>query len=235
MKPVSGNISFAATTATNTYFKTKTGATLAASTLYTDTTVSMVDAANLITSPVVGQVIGDDGKNYADAAAATSAGATAVAKIFYVGSDNGEAAPYNHGLALALSDANGEYYCKWSTSTTTQVHSYNASSDSFTSEGGLQYNATHNTAEYPAFQAAIANNGTAAPTGCSSWFLASGYQWKLMISAAGLSNLGLHDSEFYWSSTEYDAGAAWNFNTYYNYWDYYGKDSDAQVRACLAF
>lgn len=233
MKPVSGNISFAATTATNTYFKTKTGATLAASTLYTDITVSMVDAANLIQSPVVGQVIGDDGKNYADAAAATSAGATAVAKIVYVGSDNGEAAPYNHGLALALSDANGGSKIVWSTSQT-KVHTYNTTSDSFASESGLQYNATQNSDTYPAFKAAIANNGTAAPTGCSSWFLASGYQWKQMIGATGLNNLGLQGSARYWSSTEVNANEAWFFTTY-DYWTFESKNEVELVRACLAF
>ena len=236
MKPVSGNISFAATTATKTYFKTKTGATLAASTLYTDITVSMVDAATLIVSPAVGQVIGDDGKNYTDAAAASSAGATAVAKIVYVGSDNGEAAPYNHGLALALSDANGGSACYWKTSRTDAGHTKQTDKTNFTSESGLQYNATHNTDTYPAFKAAIANNGTAAPTGCSSWFLASGYQWQKMISAAGLSNLGLQESPLYWSSTERDTARAWYFSSFDGNWYRGNKDDlDYLVRSCLAF
>ena len=236
MKPVtSGNIAFAAkTTGSKTYFKTKTGATLAASKLYTNITVSMVDAATLIVSPAVGQVIGDNGKNYADEAAATAAGATAVAKIVYVGSNNGEAAPYNHGLALALSDANGGISCKWSISYT-KVHTYNPSDDSFASESGLQYNATHNSDTYPAFKVAIANNSTAAPTGCSSWFLASGYQWKQMISAAGLSNLGLQAYAYYWSSSESSANFAWDFYSNDGCWYYDAKGSDGPVRACLAF
>ena len=238
MKPVSGNISFAATTATNTYFKTKTGATLAASTLYTDITVSMVDAATLIVNPAVGQVIGDDGKNYANAAAATSAGATAVAKIVYVGSDNGEAAPYNHGLALALSDANGGSTCNWKTSNTDAGHTKQTSS-TFTEESGLRYNATHNTGEYPAFQAAIANNGTAAPTGCSSWFLASGYQWTKMFAgnASGLKTLAGLESGIYWSSSERHATLAWYFVSGNGNWsrdDKYGVDCYL-VRSCLAF
>ena len=238
MKPVTnGNIAFAAnTTGSKTYFKTKTGATLAASTLYTDITVSMVDAANLITSPVKGQVIGNDGKNYADADAATLAGAIAVAMIAYVGSNNGEAAPYNHGLAIALSDANGGTACKWSTSET-KVHTYNTTSNSnFAIESGLQYNATHNSDTYPAFQAAIANNGTAAPTGCSSWFLASGYQWLEMIGAVGgYSNWGLQKNDNYWLSTEYDAENAWTFGTYSGGCSSGGKGFDRRVRACLAF
>ena len=246
MKPVtSGNISFAATTATKTYFKTKTGATLAASTLYTDITVSMVDAANLIVSPAVGQVIGDDGKNYADATAATSAGATAVAKIVYLGSDNGEAAPYNHGLALALSDANGGITCQWQTSQTDAGHTYKPNSSSFTSESGLQYNAMHNSNEYPAFKVAIANNGTAAPTGCSAWFLPSGYQWQKMIEAAGgyatlrdgFSSVGGTNMQKirYWTSSESTGSLAWlvNFNNGDISTSY--KTSTRTVRACLAF
>lgn len=238
MKPVSsGNIAFAAnTTDSKTYFKTKTEATLAASKLYTNITVSMVNAANLITYPAKGQVIGDDGKNYADEAAATAAGANAVAKIVYVGINNGEAAPYNHGLAIALSDANGNKPCKWSTSKT-KVHTYNTTSNSnFAIESGLQYNATHNSDTYPAFKAAIANNGTAAPTGCSSWFLASGYQWLEMIGAVGgYSNWGLWENDNYWLSTEYDAENAWTFGTYSGGCSSGGKGFDRRVRACLAF
>jgi hypothetical protein len=182
----------------------------------------------LIVNPAVGQVIGNDGKNYADAAAATSAGATAVAKIVYVGSDNGEAAPYNHGLALALSDANGGSSCKWKTSQADAGHT-KQTSNTFTEESGLQYNAMHNSEidNYPAFKAAIANNGTAAPTGCSAWFLASGYQWKKMAGAAGLSNV-------YWSSSERDASKAWAFING-STWAQINKDNTCRVRACLAF
>lgn len=192
---------------------------------------------SLIVNPAVGQVIGNDGKNYADAAAATSAGATAVAKIVYVGSDNGEAAPYNHGLALALNDANGGSSCKWKTSQADAGHT-KQTSNTFTEESGLQYNAMHNSEidNYPAFKYAIANNGTAAPTGCSSWFLASGYQWKQKIGAAGLSNLGLQGGANYWTSTEYDANEAWYFFPMFSSWNHVNKDlAGARVRACLAF
>ena len=49
-----------------------------------------------------GKVIGVDGKIYADVAAATAAGTTAVAKIIYIGTTGH--ATYSHGLALALTD-----------------------------------------------------------------------------------------------------------------------------------
>ena len=55
------------------------------------------------TAEDLGKVIGADGNIYDDADAATAANTTAVAMIAYVG-DNGEDAPYNHGLALALTD-----------------------------------------------------------------------------------------------------------------------------------
>ena len=182
----------------------------------------------LITSPAVGQVIGDNGKNYANAAAAEADGATAVAKICYVGSDNGEAAPYNHGLALALSDANGGSACQWKTENTDAGHT-KQTSNTFTEESGLQYNdATHNSDTYPAFKAAITYS-PAAPTGCSSWFLASGYQWKKMAGAAGLSYV-------YWSSSERDASKAWAFLNGSN-WIQLNKNNatTCRVRACLAF
>ena len=193
-------------------------------------------ALSVVTSKdYLGWRICSDGKAYA-ATGPLPTGVTAVAMIVYVGRNNGEDAPYNHGLALALSDANGGTACKWSTSET-KVHTYNTTSNSnFAIESGLQYNATHNSDTYPAFQAAIANNGTAAPTGCSSWFLASGYQWLEMIGAVGgYSNWGLWENDNYWLSTEYDAENAWTFGTYSGGCSSGGKGFDRRVRACLAF
>lgn len=192
-------------------------------------------AAAGIVNPEVGQYIGSDGKNY-DANATLPTGVTKVAKICYVGSETGEAAPYNHGLALALSDANGGSGCEWNTSMNDAGHT-KQTSNTFTEESGLQYNDTHNSDTYPAFKAAIANNGTAAPTGCSSWFLASGYQWQKMLGAAGLSNLGLTENEYYWSSSEDDATHAWDFYSSNGNTNWYNssKNYGDQVRACLAF
>ena len=231
MKPVaSQKIAFTAATGSKTYFKTTASAqTLTASTLYTKITVSMVELAR-------GSVICSDGSVYASKDAAKSASKTPVAMIAYLGSDNGEAAPYNHGLALAMSDAGSDSYLKWSTSNT-KIHTYNPTSSSFTSESGLQYNTTHNSDTYPAFMAAIANNGTAAPTGCSAWFLASGYQWTKMFAgdAGGLKTLAGLQSDFYWSSTEYYAGHAWLFYSDDGDWDDVNKDDANLVRSCLAF
>ncbi len=177
----------------------------------------------------IGDVIKADGKFYA---AGTE---DAVAKICYVGSETAEAAyGFNHGLALALSDANGGSTCMWNTSATDAGHTKQTSS-TFTEESGLQYNdATHNSDTYPAFKAAITYS-PAAPTGCSAWFLASGYQWQKMISAAGLSNLGLSENAVYWSSTEQSAVYAWWLYSNDGSWSPNNKDYVYRVRACLAF
>ncbi len=196
-----------------------------------------------ITTGDLGKVIGANGKIYADAAAATDAGTSAVAMIVYVGSDNSESAPYNHGLALALSDAMRTYPCVWKKSNTKAGHTMQTNSKKFTSESGLQYNATHNTSEYLAFLAAIANNGTTSPAGCSSWFLASCYQWTKILNANGISKLlttangfnGMGSACHYWTSSERDADGAW----YYSFPDAcFASDSKSykfQVRSCLAF
>jgi len=70
-----------------------------------EVTIEAVPDLNL-TSPAVGQVIGDDGKNYNYAS--LPGGVTAVAKICYVSGSN--------GLALALAD---EGQMNWSTAKTT--------------------------------------------------------------------------------------------------------------------
>ena len=185
----------------------------------------------------LGDVIKVDGKFYK---AGTDG---AVAKICYLGSETAEAANgFNHGLALTLSDANGGSTCNWKTEKTDAGHTKQTSS-TFTEESGLQYNATHNTSEYLAFLAAIANNGTTSPAGCSSWFLASCYQWTKILNANGISKLlttangfeGMGSACHYWTSSERDADGAW----YYSFPDAcFASDSKSykfQVRSCLAF
>ena len=209
-------------------------ATTAAATVagkYYQTTVKMATLGDVITA---------DGKFYA----AGTGGA--VAKIAYVGSETAEAAyGFNHGLALALSDANGGNTCQWKISQTDAGHTYKYLYHTgdpviFTEESGLQYNAMHNSEidNYPAFKAAIANNGTAAPTGCSAWFLASGYQWQKMAGAVGgYNNLGLQvvNDWGYQSSTECSEHLAWFFRSDTGFWGNDSKDGLSHVRSCLAF
>lgn len=100
-------VTFTAVAGGKTYVATKTGYPFTEGTYYasTLTMAEPVPALN-ITSPAVGQVIGDDGKNYDYAS--LPGGVTAVAKICYVSGSN--------GLALALSD---EGKIDWSTAITT--------------------------------------------------------------------------------------------------------------------
>ena len=196
-----------------------------------------------------GNVIASDGKFYVNNAA-TPGGNTALAMITYVGDETAEASPYNHGLALALSDANSGSECAWTTSSGSTIHTYTTSSSTFASESGLQYNATQNTDTYPPFKYAIANNGTAAPTGCSAWFLASGYQWDQMITTTGsytalrdgFSSVGGTNMQNinYWSSTEYgDPYYAWTYYFFSGYgggkWAVKSKTEGFYVRSALAF
>lgn len=237
-----GTYWFNATINSNPYIAKATVGTATTAGNYYQSTVKMA---------TIGDVILSDGKF-----AARSSTGTKVAMIAYLGSETGEAAPCNHGLALALSDENSGNTCKWSTSKT-KVHTYNTTnSNNFTSESGLQYNdATHNSDTYPAFKAAIANNSTAAPTGCSAWFLASGYQWNKMINACknvlgtknnyqdlrngfnGISGASNLQSACYWSSTEYNDKRAWDLNFINGNWSDDKKDDayTCRVRACLAF
>ena len=78
-----------------------------------------------LTSPAVGQVIGDDGKNYDYAS--LPGGVTAVAKICYVSGSN--------GLALALADEGLATKDEW-TNMITAAGSYTALRDGFTGVGG---------------------------------------------------------------------------------------------------
>ncbi len=101
IRPVSNkNITITATSGSNSYTKSLTGKTYAAGNGY-NVSWRMESAPTLtLTSPSVGQVIGNDGKNYAYAS--LPPGVTAVAMIAYVSG--------NHGLAIAIADENNDIY-----------------------------------------------------------------------------------------------------------------------------
>ncbi len=205
----------------------------------------------------IGNVIASNGKCYKDNAA-TPGGNTAVAMIAYLGSDTGETLrtpPYNLGLALALSDANNGNTRAWSTSNITVHTSYHAASSNFASESGLQYTVDnmYHSDTYPAFKAAIDYYYSKAyPTGCSSWFLPTGYQWNQMINACknvlgtknsyedlrdGFSGVGGTNlqSNGYWSSTEKGNTEAWAYYFNGSDWKYMNKNQNFYVRSALAF
>ena len=108
--PVAGSaktVTLTATVGTDTYTYEKSDVTFTNGQYY-EITVKMTQAvpALNLTSPAVGQVIGNDGKNYNYAS--LPGGVTAVAKICYVSGSN--------VLALALTD---EGFMNWSTAMTT--------------------------------------------------------------------------------------------------------------------
>ena len=233
MKPVaSQKIAFTAATGSKTYFKTTASAqTLAASTLYNNISVSMVELA-------LGKIIGADGNIYADADAATTAGTTALAKIAYLGSDAETSTTYNHGLALALSDVSGyQTWCsqKSSTCLTTQYSSESAAKADMAGLANTDALVGHDSHTHAAASAARNYNSGTHPTGTSAWFLPSAGQWdKMATAASGYNNLGLQ-SYVYWSSSEANAYYAWKFLSDDGSWRGLDKDKDRLVRACLAF
>ncbi len=107
LPPITGQaVTFTATGSdSKTYMASKASVTFAAGKYY-QSTLKMKELTLNLTSPAVGQVIGDDGKNYDYAS--LPGGVTAVAKICYVSGTN--------GLALALAD---EVQMDWSTAIST--------------------------------------------------------------------------------------------------------------------
>ena len=215
-------------------------------------TASATEAGKYYQSTVkmatIGNVIASNGKFYIDNAA-TPTGDSAVAMISYLGSNTNEKKPYVHGLAVAMRNAGLGGEMKWKTENTFSGHTdCNYYNNTFTNESGLQYNATHNNGTYPAFQAAMANNGTPKPgPDYSDWFLPSGNQWNLMIKACkDLSNKGLFNyfesiggtNMFldYWSCSESskDISSAYYFSSS-STWSGGNKTSIKKVRSALAF
>ena len=192
-----------------------------------------------IVNPVVGQIIGSDGKNY-DATATLPDGVTAVAMIAYVG-DDAETSPTNtafkNGLALALSDADTKTWCSQTDATClgTQYDGTKFNDLAGIANTDALVNQTGHT--HDAANAARGYNGGTHPTGTSAWFLPSAGQWDKMATAAIgnlKTNAGLQG--YYWSSTERTAAGAWYFDSGGSgSWSSSYKYNDRLVRACLAF
>ena len=180
-------------------------ATTAAATVagkYYQTTVKMA---------TIGDVILDNGKF-----AAPSSTGTKVAMIAYVGSETDEAAPYNHGLAIALAD---EGSMNWSMAKST--------CEGKTAITGAKWCLPSQDQWKQMFKANGGNEGSYA--GLNATITTAG-GYALPWEMAG-----------YWSSSEFKLGVY----AYYvfldegdAYLDDYGSedsDNSHQVRACLAF
>ena len=219
-------------------------------------TIGGVETGPITTSPFVykiaaaatagdlGKVIGSNGFIYDDAAAATAAGTTALALITYVGNDAETSTTYNHGLALALTDANSGYKTTWCNNHYSEIcllNQYSDETDAKTDMAGIANTDAlvgHATHTHAAASAARGYNGGTHPTGTSAWFLPSAGQWDKMITAAGGSygtlkhNASLQEGDGYWSSTENAAYYAWIVNVY---WGVDIKDEGYYVRSAIAF
>ncbi|MBQ9231039.1 MAG: hypothetical protein IJ190_07625 [Prevotella sp.] len=190
-----------------------------------------------------------------------------VAIIAYVGSA-GSVETGNStykGLAIAMSDANSGSTCQWKSSndgTCVSQNSVTATAlgykDGIASTNTLT-SSDHSEHGHDAAIAAVSNNDTASPEGCSGWFLPSLGQWQLIvqgltgksttlttstnreyqaaavntkITAAGGTGV---QANYYWSSTECYTGTAW-----YMYFGSgnvvsYNTASSDYVRSALAF
>jgi hypothetical protein len=195
------------------------------------------------TAEDLGKIVGADGNIYDDAAAATTAGTTAVAMIAYVGSDAETSTTYNHGLALALEDVSeSKAWCSQK-SATCLTKQYSSATDAKGDMAGIaNTDALCSLASHTHAAAKAARDySVTRPAGTSEWFLPSAGQWVKMATAAGgyatlKTNAGLQ-SRYYWSSSECNASDAWVFDAEFGDLNLDDKDDDiyVRVRACLAF
>ena len=168
-------------------------------------------AAAEATAEDKGKLIGTDGNIYADVAAATAAGTTAVAKIIYIG-ETGHAT-YTHGLALALTDEAESGKMTWQAA-------INACSAKNTSTPVT--NATWLLASEAQWGYMSGDNG------------AGGYE-ALRDGFSGISGASNLQEESYWSSTEVDSTDARVYLLEDGDWDFDSKNAGYRARACLAF
>ena len=198
---VAGTYWFNATIDSKPYIAKATTAAATVAGKYYQTTVKMA---------TVGDLIGQDGKFYADAAAITAASTTAIGVIAHIGTDATTEAIANgggHGLVLCLKNAASGDDAQWSTETsafefgedakvadvtalkrTTNVSGYtNTKTLAEKTEAATKYKAAYAAKNY---------TGLTAPTGTTGWFLPSAQQWVKMIEGLG----GLTDGAPSWAS-----------------------------------
>ena len=149
-----------------------------------------------VTSSDVGKVIADNGQMYVDADAASTAGATAVAIIAYVGSAGSVDASSTtyKGLAIALTDANSGSTCAWYTAINVTCLSQNSGiATAITDKNGIASTNTltngHSSHSHAAATAAK-NFSADRPTGASAWFLPSMGQWNLIVQGLATKKAG---------------------------------------------
>ena len=150
-----------------------------------------------LSASAVGEIVCSDGLAYAAADKDNlPTGVTAVAIVAYVGdagSVDASSSTYK-GLAIAMTNANDGSGCGWGE----YFVSYNCVSKSNDIAIAIGYKdgiSSTNTLTsdghyHEAATAAVSNNGTAAPTGTSGWFLPSMGQWNLIVQGLASKKAG---------------------------------------------
>ncbi len=261
-------ITVTATDDTKNYTKTLTGKTYAKGNGYSVSWRMYTMAADATTSDL-GKLICADGHVhvYGEDAECTATRVAIIAYVGTAGSVDASSTTYK-GLAIAMSDANGGSTCAWYTDNSgTCVSQSNAISTARDYKNGIASTTTLTSDghTHAAATAAASNNGTAAPTGTSGWFLPSIGQWNLIVqglatkkagsavttnlttssnSTYNSSNLNSvitdaggtgFQSNLYWSSTECSTSYAWRMNFSYGLASSYRKTDNYYVRSALAF
>ena len=208
-----------------------------------------------LTKVEVGKVIGADGNIYANQAA-TPGGNTAVAMICYVGNGAETNTTFNHGLALALTEAGrGATWCSQTSAFCLGTHYDSYQTNDMAGIANTDALVGHGSHTHAAASMARNYNSGTHPTGTSAWFLPSAGQWDQMFNACknvlgtrdsyldllyGFGNVGgtnLQRNGSYWSSTELYTGRAWCYNFGTGNWFQGNKanENSYYIRSALAF
>ena len=158
-----------------------------------------------------GKLIGADGNIYDTKDEVEDAGATAVAKIIYIGPTGHDT--YNHGLALALTDERGGM--TWGAA----IDACSAKNTSTPVTGATWLLASKDQWNYM-----MGADGAGSYAALRDGF-----------SSVGGSNLLWGTWDEYWSSSESNTSDGWHYSFYADFWTTVNKGYEKRVRACLAF
>lgn len=157
----------------------------------------------VLNSAEVGMLICSHGRAHAATDGDLACGGQKVAVVAYAGDAAGVAAPYTHGLALALQDTAALTWCSQTAETcldeqATDLASALASMGGLTATALLAAHADHthtaaNAASNYRFGGAVSAGDH--PVGTSQWFLPSLGQWNLMVKAMSSSETDLSSSQ----------------------------------------
>lgn len=151
----------------------------------------------------LGQIICSHGRAHAATDGALSCGGEKVAVVAYVGDASGEVSPFNHGLAIALQDADAYAWCSQKAETCLEAQAGDLASalatvNGLTTTALLVADDAHlHTAAVAAYNYRFdgAVRSGAHPAGTSRWFLPSMGQWNLMVKAIAGSDTDLSGNQ----------------------------------------